>query len=58
MEESNPNVKKFCKGPSIELSDFTDAFQWSKLEKDVIKYKRNGHDIKRNEENLKIILLN
>ena len=53
VEESNTNVKKYCKEPSIELSDCPDAFQWSKIEKDVIKYKRNGHEIKEDEEVLK-----
>ena len=42
VEEPNPNVKKYKKELSIELSGWTDAIQWSKLEKDVIKYKRNG----------------
>ncbi len=50
MEESNTNVKKYCKEPSIELSDFPDAFKRSKIEKDVMKYERNGHEIEENEE--------
>jgi hypothetical protein len=41
VEEDNKNLKEFFKEPTIEFSDWVDAYKWSLYEKRFIKYRRD-----------------
>ena len=43
-EESHAYIP-FQTHPQLQLNDWTDAWQWSSLNKSIVKYKQNGRDL-------------
>jgi len=43
--EGSYDLVKFHETPQLSLKDWTNAWQWSSLNKDIIRYKRGGRDL-------------